>query len=94
MTILITAYLLLINAAAFLLMLVDKYKARKKLWRIRESTLLTVAALGGSAGALAGMYLVRHKTKHLKFTVLIPVFLCLHSFFLIWLIAKFRFTLI
>ena len=70
-------YLLLINALAFLLMLIDKYKAKKNLWRMRESTLLLIAAIGGSIGALAGMYTFRHKTKHLKFTLGIPVILVL-----------------
>ena len=68
-------YLLIINAIGFLLMLVDKYKARNGLWRIPEATLMGVAALGGSIGSLAGMYLVRHKTQHPKFTVGIPVIL-------------------
>lgn len=70
-------YLLIINAAGFLLMLVDKYKARKNLWRIPEATLLGVAAIGGSVGALLGMYAIRHKTRHLKFTLGIPVLLAL-----------------
>ena len=70
-------YLLIINAAAFLLMLVDKRKAIKSKWRIPEATLMWSAALGGSVGALAGMYLFRHKTKHLKFTIGIPVILAL-----------------
>ena len=68
-------YLLIINAAGFLLMLVDKWKAKKNRWRVRESTLLLVAALGGSIGSLAGMYLFRHKTLHLKFTLGIPLIL-------------------
>ena len=68
-------YLLLINAAAFLLMHIDKQKARKKRWRIPESTLMLSAVLGGSIGALAGMYTFRHKTKHLKFTIGIPAIL-------------------
>ena len=68
-------YLLIINAAGLLLMLVDKWKAKKNRWRIRESTLLIVAALGGSVGSLLGMYIFRHKTLHLKFTVGIPVIL-------------------
>lgn len=70
-------YLFLINAAGFVLMLADKRKARKKLWRIPEATLLLVAILGGSIGSLLGMYIFRHKTKHLKFTVGIPVILVL-----------------
>lgn len=68
-------YFLIINAAAFLLMLADKRKARKNLWRIPEATLIGAAAIGGSIGALAGMYTVRHKTKHLKFTLGIPLIL-------------------
>lgn len=68
-------YLLLINAAAFLLMRIDKQKARKNRWRIPESTLMLTAALGGSIGTLAGMYAFRHKTKHLKFTFGIPAIL-------------------
>ena len=74
---LLLIYLLLINAAGFTLMLADKYKAKKKRWRIPEATLITAAALGGSIGSLMGMYLVRHKTKHLKFTLGIPVILAL-----------------
>ena len=68
-------YLLLINAAGLALMLVDKWKAKKNRWRVRESTLLLIAALGGSVGSLAGMYLFRHKTRHLKFTLGIPLIL-------------------
>lgn len=68
-------YLLIINAIAFLLMLIDKQKARKKKWRIKEATLMGVAALGGSIGALAGMYTFRHKTLHKKFTLGIPAIL-------------------
>ena len=72
---LLYCYLLIINAAGFLLMLVDKWKAKKNRWRIRESTLLIVAALGGSVGSLLGMYIFRHKTLHLKFTLGIPLIL-------------------
>ncbi len=68
-------YLLIINALGFLLMLADKQKAKKKLWRIPEATLLGVAVIGGSIGIYAGMYTFRHKTRHLKFTVGVPVIL-------------------
>ena len=70
-------YLLIINAIGFLLMLVDKFKAKRNLWRIPEATLMAVAALGGSMGSLLGMYTVRHKTRHLKFTIGIPLILVL-----------------
>ena len=75
MTKLILIYLLIVNALGFLLMLVDKRKAQKNLWRIPESTLLLMAAIGGSIGSLAGMYKFRHKTKHLKFTLGVPAIL-------------------
>lgn len=68
-------YLILINAVAFLLMLVDKQKARKNLWRIPERTLFLSALLGGSIGALLGMYTFRHKTRHLSFTLGMPAIL-------------------
>ena len=70
-------YLFLINAAGFALMLADKRKAIKGHWRISERTLLSCAILGGSIGCLAGMHLVRHKTRHLKFAVGIPVILAI-----------------
>lgn len=80
-------YLLIINAAGFLLMLVDKWKAKKNRWRVRESTLLIVAALGGSVGSLAGMYLFRHKTQHLKFTLGIPLILAAQCFVVVLVMA-------
>lgn len=75
----IYAYLLLINALSFLLMLSDKIRAKKKARRIPEATLLWIAALGGSLGATAGMYLCRHKTRKPKFSVGLPVLLTLHA---------------
>ena len=70
-------YLILLNAAAYFIMLADKQKARKKKWRIPESTLITLALLGGSPGILAGMYAFRHKTRHIKFTLGVPLILVL-----------------
>lgn len=80
------AYLLIINAAGFLVMLVDKFYARKNLWRIPEATLLSVAVIGGSVGALIGMYTVRHKTKHKKFTIGIPLILAAQIALAIWIL--------
>ncbi len=78
-------YLLIINALSFLLMLIDKYKAKKNLWRIPEATLLGIAALGGSLGCLWGMYAARHKTKHPQFTLGVPVILAVQIIvFVIW----------
>ena len=79
-------YLLTVNAVSFIAMLADKIKAKKNLWRIPEATLLILAAIGGSLGAYAGMQLFRHKTKHLKFSLGIPVLLAIHVIVLVlWL---------
>lgn len=82
---LILLYLIIINAAGFLLMLIDKQKARRGSWRIPEATLIWVAILGGSTGSLIGMYLYRHKTRHLKFVLGIPVILFAQLSLAIWL---------
>lgn len=68
-------YLLIVNAIGFILMLVDKIKARKNLWRIPETTLFLTAVIGGSVGSLLGMYTFRHKAKHIKFIVGMPLIL-------------------
>ena len=80
-------YLLTINAISFLLMLADKRKAVKKAWRIPEATLLGIAAMGGSLGSLVGMRLFHHKTKHLKFSLGIPLLLALHIMLTVLLIC-------
>ena len=85
----ILAYLLIVNAAAFMLMLIDKIKAKKNRWRIKESTLMLSAALGGSIGALAGMYTFRHKTLHRKFTIGIPAILVLQIAAVVYILYKF-----
>lgn len=80
-------YLLIVNAAALLLMLADKWKAQQKDRRIRENVLIGAAIIGGSLGVWAGMYLFRHKTRHLKFTLGIPIIfavqiligMCIHT---------------
>ena len=68
-------YLCTINALSFLLMLIDKQKAKKNKWRIPEKTLLGVCLIGGSIGGLISMHLFRHKTKHLRFRLGIPLML-------------------
>ena len=72
---LLRVYLILVNAAGFLLMHADKKKARRSAWRIPEATLLGIAAIGGSIGAMVGMVLFRHKTKHPKFFLGLPTIL-------------------
>ena len=87
MDILIT-YLLIINAVSFLFMLIDKRKAVKKAWRIPEATLLGIASIGGSLGAVLAMRLFRHKTLHPKFAIGLPVLLAVHIIVLLLLYIK------
>ena len=61
---LLMIYLVIINLIAFLTFGADKRRARRDRRRVRESTLFLLAVLGGSAGALLGMYVFRHKTRH------------------------------
>lgn len=68
-------YLLIVNAAGFLVMTLDKLLAKKKAWRIPERSLLMLAAIGGSIGVLAAMYAVRHKTRHARFYLGVPAIL-------------------
>lgn len=68
-------YLLAINAVAFIVYGIDKYKAMKAKWRIPEATLLLLAVLGGSIGAWMGMKVWSHKTMHKKFKYGIPAIL-------------------
>lgn len=67
-------------------MLADKRRAKKNLWRIPEAALIGAAALGGSIGTLIGMYAVRHKTKHPKFTLGVPLILAIQLVVLTWLL--------
>ena len=67
-------------------MLIDKHKAKKNRWRIPEKTLFLTAILGGSVGSLVGMYTFRHKTKHIQFTLGMPVILGI-QLFISWVIA-------
>jgi uncharacterized membrane protein YsdA (DUF1294 family) len=68
-------------------MLADKLKAKRGAWRIPEATLMGIAAVGGSIGALIGMYCFRHKTRHLKFALGLPLILVLQLIILIFLVA-------
>ena len=71
----IIIYLIVINVATFITYGIDKYKARRAMWRVREASLLILAVLGGSAGAWLGMKVWHHKTQHLKFKYGVPFIL-------------------
>ena len=71
----LVVYLLVVNLITFFLYGIDKRRAVRKAWRIPESVLICFAAIGGSVGAFLAMLLFRHKTKHTKFTVGVPLIL-------------------
>ncbi|MCR5460431.1 MAG: DUF1294 domain-containing protein [Acetatifactor sp.] len=75
--IILIAYLLIMNLIGFILMGADKKKAKSGAWRIPEKTLFLPAILGGSIGAIAGMQVFRHKTKHWYFKYGMPAILIL-----------------
>ena len=81
----IIIYLIVINLITFLAMYIDKRKAKKGSRRTKESTLITMALLGGSIGGIAGMYTFRHKTKKPAFTIGFPAILILERILLIML---------
>ena len=68
-------YLIIINLIAFLTIYIDKKRAKYGKWRIKEHTLFILAILGGSIGAIAGMYTFRHKTKKMRFVIGFPAIL-------------------
>lgn len=80
----IAVYLLAINLAAAGAAIIDKCRARRGAWRIPEKTLLLLGACGGALGELAIMLLIRHKTRHPKFMILLPLFVLIHIAVLVW----------
>lgn len=78
-------YLIAINLITFVVYGADKRAAIKKRTRVRVATLLSLAFIGGSLGALSAMYLFRHKTKKLQFTIFVPLMLVLHVVIVLFL---------
>lgn len=83
----IIIYLVIINIVTFIVMGIDKNRAKKKKWRISEGALLTLAVLGGSIGGIAGMYTFRHKTQKKRFSIGFPLILIIEI--LIFMFYKF-----
>lgn len=81
-------YLIIINLIAFLAFGIDKYKAIHKKWRIPERDLFLLALLGGSLGALCGMFLFHHKTRKTAFRIGIPLILIIEGFILFYFNAS------
>ena len=81
--IILTIYFLAVNIVSFIMFYSDKQKAIKHKWRIPEASLLMSAFIGGSFGAYSAMKIFRHKTKHPKFYILVPIFIILHLLIII-----------
>lgn len=84
----IILYYIAVNAAAFVMYGADKFFAKKGMRRISEKALILIAALGGAFGAYAGMQIFRHKTKHAKFNISIPVLMAVHLGMLAYLFKE------
>ena len=80
-------YLLAVNIATFVVYGIDKYKAKRSLWRISEASLLLLAAIGGSIGAWLGTKVWHHKTLHKKFKYGIPLIIALQAPLAIYLLT-------
>lgn len=78
----LTGYLVIMSLIGFSVMGIDKQKAMKRAWRVPERTLILIAFLGGGIGSFLGMYAFRHKTKHIKFVLLLPMAAVLYIVFL------------
>lgn len=87
MTFFLLCYCVVINFIAFFLMFWDKRCAIRHQWRISEKTLFLLAFLGGAAGAIAGMFLFHHKTRHLSFRVMLPLCLIVNVAVFCWLVT-------
>ena len=86
--IIILTYLVIMNIVGVAVMGIDKSKAKRGAWRIKEATLFTVSLIGGSIGTLLGMYMFRHKTKHIYFVIGMPLILILHIALAVFLFTK------
>ena len=85
---LIVIYLVAVNVVTFFLYGIDKWKAKHSKWRIPEATLLGLAVIGGSIGAILGMKVWHHKTMHKKFQFGIPVIILLQIALIIWIYSR------
>ena len=78
-------YLAAINLITFLVYGIDKWRAKRGAWRVPEKTLFLLPILGGSVGAIAGMRVFHHKTKHWYFKYGLPLILLLQIALVVWL---------
>ena len=81
-------YLIAINIITFLVMGLDKWKAKRGSWRIQEATLFGLVLFGGGVGGILGMSVFRHKTKKLKFKIGFPMILIIEVILIIYFLIN------
>ncbi|PYG90325.1 uncharacterized membrane protein YsdA (DUF1294 family) [Ruminiclostridium sufflavum DSM 19573] len=84
----IVIVLLILNISGFILVSLDKYKAKNKLWRIPERSFFILSILGGSIGVYTGLILFNHKTRHWYFMIIIPLIILAQIVFIYFLSGK------
>lgn len=82
----IIIYFIIINLIGFLVMWLDKQKAKRGNWRIPEKTLFIITGLGGGIGTIAGMYIFRHKIRKIGFVIGFPFITILEIVAIIWFV--------
>ena len=81
-------YIIIVNLIGFFMMYIDKNKAKKGKYRISEKAILAISLILGAIGVYIGMYTFRHKTKHISFTVGIPVCIIINIFCIYYIITN------
>jgi len=85
----ILVYLAGISLVSVIVTIADKQKARKGAWRVPEATLLLLSALGGSVAMYLTMHLIRHKTKHIKFMLGIPLIIAFQGIAVLYFLNRY-----
>ena len=89
----IGSFVVIVNLLGFIIMGIDKARAKKHSWRISEFTLFFIALIGGSLGSIIGMYTFRHKTKHKYFTLGMPAILIIQIALILFLVYSPKFNI-
>lgn len=82
---LLVIHLCVISLISIFVTISDKLKAKRGKWRVPEAVLMLLSAVGGSFAMYVTMHLIRHKTKHKKFMVGIPIIMVFHLILLAWI---------
>ena len=81
-------YLIIINFVASMVTIADKSKAQSGKWRVPEARLFALALFGGTFGEFVTMRLIRHKTKHMRFMIGLPLIMIIHVAIIVFIVLK------